>query len=121
MELEELEVYQLSLQLSNEIWDIVIKWNYFEKDTVGKQVCKSADSISANIAEGYGRFHYNENKLFCFYARGSLIETKDWLTKMHKRQLISETTYVSLLESTNVLGKKLNNYIKSIGPPATSR
>jgi four helix bundle protein len=116
MELEELEVYNLSLEMANEIWDIVIKWNYFEKDTVGKQVCKSADSISANIAEGFGRFHYNENKLFCFYGRGSLMETKNWLIKMKIRKLITEEQHIYFLEKTNRIGKKLNNYIKSIGP-----
>ncbi len=48
---EKLDVYKLSEQLSDVIWDIVIKWDYFAKDTVGKQLVRSADSIGANIAK----------------------------------------------------------------------
>lgn len=63
---EDLEVYQLAEDFSNEIWDIIIKWDFFSKDTVGKQVCRAADSISCNIAEGDGRYHFKENKNFCY-------------------------------------------------------
>jgi len=56
--IEDLEVYMLAEDLSNEIWDITTQWDFFAKDTVGKQICRTADSISANIAEGYGRFHF---------------------------------------------------------------
>jgi len=66
--LEDLEVYQLAESFSDEIWFIVHEWDYFAKDTVGKQIVKAADSISANIAEGYGRFHYKENKNFCYFS-----------------------------------------------------
>ncbi|MFC4210150.1 four helix bundle protein [Pedobacter lithocola] len=40
------------------MWNIVITWDYFSKDTIGKQLCRAANSISANIAEGYGRYHF---------------------------------------------------------------
>ena len=62
MKLEELQTYQLAMEMAERIWDIVLKWKYFEKDTIGKQLVKAADSISANLSEGYGRFHYKENK-----------------------------------------------------------
>jgi four helix bundle protein len=68
--LEELEVYQLAEVFSEEIWKVVVGWDYFAKDTVGKQMVRSADSISANIAEGYGRYHYKENRNFCYFSRG---------------------------------------------------
>ncbi len=54
--LTDFEVYILAEELSNKIWDIVKRWNYFEKETVGKQLVKASDSISANIAECHGRF-----------------------------------------------------------------
>jgi len=60
--LEELEVYQLAESFGDEIWFVVDEWQYFAKDTVGKQMARAADSISANIAEGYGRYHYKEQK-----------------------------------------------------------
>ena len=68
--LEELEVYQLAEDFSEEIWKVVAGWDYFAKDTVGKQMVRSADSISANIAKGYGRYHYKENRNFCYFSRG---------------------------------------------------
>lgn len=62
MKLEEFRVYQLSMDLGEEVWDIVIKWDYFTKDTVGKQMVRAADSVAANLSEGYGRFHYKESQ-----------------------------------------------------------
>ena len=64
MKLEDLQVYQLSMSLGDRIWDIVINWDYFAKDTIGKQLVKAADLVASNISEGYGRFHYR-NKKFC--------------------------------------------------------
>ena len=95
--LEELEVYQLAESFGDEIWVLVAGWDYFAKDTIGKQIARSADSISANIAEGYGRYHYKENKNFCYFSRGSLIETKGWITKAKTRKLISENQYSECL------------------------
>lgn len=88
--LEKLEVYQLSEAFSDTIWDIVMGWDNFRKDTIGKQIVRSADSISANIAEGYGRYYYKESKQFFFYSRGSLQETKSWLSKCKKRKIIEK-------------------------------
>ncbi len=115
MKLEELQTYQLAMEMAEKIWDIVIKWNYFEKDTIGKQLVKAADSISANLSEGYGRFHYKENKQFCYYSRGSLYETKTWLTKAHNRKLIKDDIFATFQNDINTSGIKLNNYINSIG------
>jgi len=60
MRLEELEVYQLTMKLGEHIWKVVAKCNYFAKDTIGKQLVRSADSISANLGGGYGKFFYKE-------------------------------------------------------------
>ena len=79
LSLEELEVYQLAEQIADLIWDVCTSWNWFARDTVGKQLVRSADSIGANIAEGYGRFSFKENIQICYYARGSMYETKHWL------------------------------------------
>jgi len=119
MGLEDLEVHKLAKQFSNEIWEIVLLFNYFERDTVGKQLCKSADSISANIAEGYGRFFYKENKQFCYYSRGSIFETKDWITKLKDRKIITEERFLDLDDKLNIIGKMLNGYIKAIGKANT--
>src|SRR5579862_6513452 len=96
--LEDLEVYQLAERFGDEIWFVVDEWNYFAKDTIGKQLTRAADSISSNIAEGYGRYHYKENKNFCYFSRGSIIETKGWLKKSKNRKLISEQQFDFLFE-----------------------
>ncbi len=61
---EELQVYKLAEKLANEIWQIVKEWDYFSKDTMGKQIVRAADSIGANIAEGRGRHNFQDNRRF---------------------------------------------------------
>jgi four helix bundle protein len=114
--LDDLEVYRRSEKLSDEIWEEVLSWkDYFIKDTIGKQLVRSADSIGANIAEGYGRFHYKENKNFCYFSRGSIMETKSWLTKLKTRNIINENNPDRLLDELTQVHKMLNSYIKFIG------
>lgn len=60
MKLEELKVYNLAMEMGEEVWKIVIEWGYFEKDTIGKQLVRAIDSVAANLSEGFGRFHYRE-------------------------------------------------------------
>ncbi len=115
MNLDELQVYQISIEIGEKIWNIAKKWNYFEKDTVGKQLVRAIDSVSANISEGFGRFHYKESKKFYYYSRGSLFESKTWLEKAHNRRLISDKDFDDVKIELNKLGIKLNNYINSIG------
>ncbi len=120
MKLEELQVYQLAMQTAEKIWNIVINWNYFEKDTVGKQLVKAADSIASNLSEGFGRFFYKENKQFCYYSRGSLFETKTWIAKANNRGLIGNEDFENFKVDIDFIGKKLNSYINSIGKKSIS-
>ena len=115
MKLEELEVYNMAMKMAEKIWDIVIEWDYFSKDTMGKQLVRAADSVAANLSEGFGRFHYKENKNFCYYSRGSLFETKTWLTKAHNRNRIKDEDFTEFTELLDTISVKLNNYIRSIG------
>ena len=121
MKLDELQVYQLAMKMGEEVWEIVIKWDYFSKDTIGKQAVRSADSIAANLSEGFGRYHYNEAKHFGYYSRGSLYESKTWLTKAYNRKLITETEFNKFMADIDTIGIKLNNYIKSIGSKKTAK
>lgn len=113
--LEDLKVYQLSMEIGEDVWALVSTWHFFEKDTLGKQITRSADSIALNIAEGYGRYHFKENKNFCYYARGSNMETKTALYKAKTRNLITEEQFVFINNKQILLHKLLNGYIKSIG------
>jgi len=117
MNLEDLQVYNLSMDIKKRVLSIIYKWNYFDKKiiNIGKQLIRAFNSVAANLSEGYGRFHYKENKNFCYYSRGSLYESKTWITKAFNRALISDVDYESLKSDINTIGVKLNNYIKSIG------
>ena len=115
MKLEDLNVYNLAMELGERIWDIVKGWDYYTRDTLGKQLIRAIDSVAANLSEGFGRYHFKEVKNFGYYSRGSLYETKTWLTKAHNRALIGDDDYQDFLKVINNLGVKLNNYIKSIG------
>lgn len=113
--LDEFETYQMDDAISDKIWNYVISWNYFAKDTIGKQLTRAADSVSANLAEGYGRYFYKENKQFSYYSRGSLLETKNWMQKTIRRGLIAEHDGKLILDELDIIHKKLNAYIKYIG------
>ncbi|MBN4006919.1 four helix bundle protein [Nostoc sp. LPT] len=86
---QELQVYQLSEQLADDIWKIVEGWNFFAKDTIGKQIVRSVDSIGANIAEGVVRGSFQENRRFIKIAKGSLNETQHWLRRAYTRNLLT--------------------------------
>jgi four helix bundle protein len=115
MQLEELQVYQLAMEMGERIWNLIVRWDFFARDTVGKQLIRSADSVATNLSEGFGRFSYKENKQFSYYARGSLYETKTWLTKAHNRKLLPPTDFDSLQQELETIAIKLDRYINSIG------
>ncbi len=113
--LEDFKTYQKAMELGEEIWKVVGTWSYFEKDTIGKQLVRAVDSIAANLSEGLGRFHFKEIKNFAYYSRGSLFETKTWLTKAMSRKLIDQTKFDQLIMELEAIGRMINTYIKSIG------
>jgi len=112
---ENLRVYKLSEELADEIWKIVIRWDAFAKDTIGKQIVRSADSIGANIAEGTGRHNFQDNRRFVKIARGSLNETQHFLRRAFKRNLLTSADVKKLKPLVDNLAPQLNSYLKSIG------
>lgn len=112
---ESLRVYKLSEILADEIWTVVMKWNVFARDTVGKQLVRAADSIGANIAEGTGRGTFVDNRRFVRIARGSLNETQHFLRRAYKRKLLNDKDIQALRPLVDELAPKLNSYLKSIG------
>ena len=111
---EKLQVYQLSEKIADSIWNIVITWNSLAKDTVGKQIVRSADSIGANIAEGSGRGSHQDNRRFVRMARGSLYETMHWLRRSYMRKLLSQAEVKKLRVLIEELTPKLNAYLRSV-------
>lgn len=117
---EKLQVYQLSEQIADSIWNIVITWNAFARDTVGKQIVRSADSIGANIAEGSGRGSLVDNRRFVRMARGSLYETLHWLRRSYTRKLLSQSEVKNLRGLVQELSPKLNAFLRSVDDRAKS-
>src|ERR1051325_5630680 len=112
---EKLRVYQLSEDLSDHVWSIVLSWNVIARDTVGRQLIRAADSIGANIAEGTGRGTFVDNRRFVRIACGSLNETQHWLRRAYKRHLLTSKQVHNLKLLVYELAPKLNAYLKSIG------
>ena len=122
---ENLEVYQVSEKIADEVWRIVGTWDSLARDTVGKQLVRAADSIGANIAEGEGRGSFKDNQRFVRIARGSLNETKHWLRRAYHRKLLNEQCITTLKPLLEQLDPRLNAYRNSIGktkqpPPSTT-
>jgi len=112
---ENLEIYQLSEDLADRIWDIVLRWDTFAKDTVGKQIVRAADSVGANIAEGVGCGSHADNRRFVRTARGSLNETIHFLRRAFRRKLLSKEQTAALKPILDELPPRLNAYLNSIG------
>ena len=85
------------------------------KKTLGLQIVNAADSIALNIAEGYGRFHYKENKNFCYYSRGSAKETLTAVRKAKSRNLITEEEFKVLNQKLERYFQVIYRYIQAIG------
>jgi len=79
--LNDINSYKIVFGLSNYVWEIVVKWEKFEKYTVCNQLVRAIDSISANIAEGFGRYGKKDKISFYRIARASVYESLDWLEK----------------------------------------
>jgi len=113
-EIYEMDVYKLAEELSDLIWKAFDKWSVKAQRTIGYQIIPCADSIAANLAEGYGRFTPADRKKFYRYARGSFEETKAWLRKAIRRKVISSQTEITRYKNVvNELGPKLNAFIKA--------
>lgn len=82
-----------------------------EKWALASQIRRSSQSIPANIAEGHGRFYFQENVRFCYIARGSLEETLSHVNYAFKVGYVSETLYKSLIADGENLNRLINGYI----------
>jgi four helix bundle protein len=113
-ELEDLRILQMAEGIADEIWKVSLTWGSYARDVVGQQITRSVDSIGANIAEAYGRFHYGEKLKFLYYARGSLFETKYWLNRVTARGLMPTNDVKNYASQLSQLAYQLNIFAKSV-------
>ncbi len=111
---EELRVLQAAEAVADGIWRQVVRWDTFARDVVGKQLARAADSVGANIAEAFGRFHYGEKLQFLYYARGSLFETKYWLNRTRTRDLMPSTQVQDYASQLTDLARQLNAFASTL-------
>jgi four helix bundle protein len=112
---EKLDVYRLSEKLADSVWTLVRPWDNFARDTVGKQLVRAADSVGANIAEGFGRGSHIDHKRFIRVARGSMYEAMHWLRRAFARNLMTDDQVRQIKPLLDELAPRLNAYLKSIG------
>lgn len=112
LQLNDISAYKRALNLSNYVWKKVEKWDWFAKQTIGVQFVKAVDSISANIAEGFGRWFKKDKIKFYRISFGSITESLDWNQKAKERKLLKESECDHILSELKTLPKELNQLIK---------
>jgi four helix bundle protein len=113
IKLGDFDIYRIAIEISDLAWPIYEIMNWQVKKIVGDQFITAIDSIGANIAEGYGRFHFKDRIKFYYNSRGSLLESKHWTLLLKKRELIDDLKYNVLLAKLEECHKKLNNHINA--------
>jgi four helix bundle protein len=103
---------EASEKIRNWVSDLTKKFPSEEKYRLTDQVIRSSRSIGNNIAEGHGRFHYQDNIRFCIMARGSLSETLDHLMIALDEKIITEETILSFQTEYDSCLRLLNGYIQ---------
>lgn len=112
LKLNDIDAYKIAFNLSNYVWDLIVKLDRFSKDTLGIQFVRAVDSISANIAEGFGRYSKKDKVKFFRIGFGSMYESLDWNEKALKRKLISKTDYDYIYSELQKLPKLIHQRIK---------
>lgn len=93
-------------------WKIYDDLKFMDKKIMGDQFIRSADSVGANIAEGYARYHYLEKIKFYYISRGSLSEScSHWLELLHERKRISDESLDRVKKVEKDLRIRLANFI----------
>lgn len=112
LKLDDIHSYTSASELSDYVWNSVSKWDWFAKRTLGAQWTDAVDSIAANIAEGFGRFHKKDKQKFYYNARGSVYESAHWTKKALKRDLISQEEFNQIMDQLRQLPREINSLIK---------
>lgn len=114
---QDLAVWRTGRSLRVKLYEIAKSLPTHERYNLAGQLRSAAVSLTSNIAEGFGRFHYKENVQFCRIARGSACEARDHLLTCLDEGYISPDRYQELDQELITFLRTLNAYIKAIGSP----
>jgi len=112
LKLSDIESYRISFHLSNHIWDVVLNWSHLAQNTVGEQFIRASDSVSANIAEGFGRYGKKDKIRFYRISYASVMESLDWNEKARVRKIINKQQYDFIFNELQKLPKSIHSLIK---------
>ena len=115
IKLGDLELYKESLELSREGWKVYKLLNWQQRKIIGDQFITSIDSVGANIAEGYGRFHYKDRAKFYYNARGSLFEARHWVLLLYERSILDKIFFDYFINQLEKVNRIINSYIHACG------
>jgi four helix bundle protein len=112
--LQELEVYRMTRRLSSMAWVIYQRLAFQQRKVWGDQMLESVDSVGANVAEGYARFHFSEKARFYYISRASLSEGVDhWIDLSFERGVVFDQEFEQINKIKSDIQVRLNNMIKS--------
>ena len=112
--LQELEVYRMTRRLSSMAWVIYQRLAFQQRNVWGDQMLESVDSVGANVAEGYARFHFSEKARFYYISRASLSEGVDhWIDLGFERGVVFDQEFEQINKIKSDIQVRLNNMIKS--------
>lgn len=114
--IKELTIYKLSRELSAKAWVIYERLNYHQRKNWSDQMISAIDSVGANIAERYARYHFLERIRFYYISRASLSEGMDhWIDLGFERKIVSKEEHEEMFSISKNLQIKLNNQIRTTG------
>jgi len=113
VKLGDLFVYKLSVELCDLGWEMYQQFSWQTKKIMGDQFITAVDSNAANIAEGYGRFHYLDKIKFYYNARASLLGSKHWIYLLYRRAIVTKQQFEEFLKLTSNIHYHLNQLIQS--------
>lgn len=108
---ESLEAWKVASEFRREISILAKAFPKQEQFRLTDQIIRSSRSVAANIAEGYGRFHYLENIRACRIARGSLTETLDHLYVAKEEKYITDQQFNEIRKTYDRCLKLINGYV----------
>jgi len=111
----DLEVWKNAHKLALEIYKLTEKFPKKETYGITNQIRRSSSSVSANIAEGFGRYHYKDKIKFFYNSRGSSYETQNFLLLANGLEYITIDESNNLLSRYKQLNKSLNALINTTG------
>ncbi len=111
LRLENITSYKIASELSDYAWERIMKWDWFNKRTLGVQFITALDSIAGNIAEGFGRFHKKDKIKFYYNSRASVYESAHWCIKADKRKLLAKKEAEQIMQGLRKLPKEINIFI----------